>query len=133
MAPKPDVIAREWFLRGDKDMRNATILYEHGGSYEGVCFLCQQAAEKYLKGFLAGRKKGYKFTHDLYLTMKECCELDKEFSSLEEFCRSLTTYYIETRYPTTVEDYTKKDSEEAVEAASRIIAFVKDKTSNKTY
>ncbi len=131
MAPKPDVIASEWFARGDNDLRNATILFEHDGSDEAVCFLCQQAAEKYLKGFLVSNKKTYKLTHDLYLTLKDCTELDKEFTSLEDACRSLTSYYIETRYPTAVEEFTRKDSKEALEAAINIIEFVKDRAEKK--
>jgi HEPN domain-containing protein len=131
MAPKPDVIAGEWFARGENDLRNATILFEHGGSDDAVCFLCQQAAEKYLKGFLVSNKKMYKLTHDLYLTLKDCTELDKGFASLEDACRSLTSYYIETRYPTAVGEFTKKDSKEALEAAINIMEYVKGRTEKK--
>lgn len=41
----------EWFKMAKKDLNGARILYEHGGDNGIVCFHCQQAIEKYLKGF----------------------------------------------------------------------------------
>jgi HEPN domain-containing protein len=128
MATNQDQIASEWYRRGDSDLGNAEILLEHGGTDEAVCFLAQQAAEKYLKGFIVLNKKKYRLTHDLFLAIKDCAEIDKEFMALDGEAKNLTSYYIESRYPTAIEEYTKKDSKEAVKAAKKIINYVKDKT-----
>lgn len=42
----------EWLQMAKKDLQSAKILFEHDGDYGIVCFHCQQAIEKYLKGFL---------------------------------------------------------------------------------
>ncbi len=42
----------EWFKIALKDMRSVEILHEHDADNEIICFHCQQAIEKYLKGFL---------------------------------------------------------------------------------
>lgn len=43
---------KEWFAIAEKDLKSAKILFEHDVDYGIVCFHCQQAIEKYLKGYL---------------------------------------------------------------------------------
>jgi len=47
--------AREWFNKADTDLTSATLLAGIPGPPETICFLAQQGAEKYLKGYLAWR------------------------------------------------------------------------------
>lgn len=42
----------EWINMAIKGIRSAKILFAHDADYEMVCFHCQQAVEKYLKGYL---------------------------------------------------------------------------------
>ena len=44
---------RYWFERGNDDLRACEILMKENGTPNTICFHAQQAAEKYLKGFLA--------------------------------------------------------------------------------
>ena len=127
MDKKYDSISGEWFLKGDNDIKNAQILFDHGGSNEGVCFLAQQGAEKYLKGFLVFNNRIYRLTHDLYTTLKDCGEIDEDFLGLGEKCKFLTAYYIESRYPVGIDEFTRDEAEEALGAAYFVIGFVNKK------
>jgi HEPN domain-containing protein len=47
-------IANEWFAFADNDLKSAKFLLRmHPTPLEIICYLCQQSAEKYLKGFIA--------------------------------------------------------------------------------
>src|ERR1019366_6966231 len=53
MTPDCDVATFEtWRLKAEEDFSAASILAEHGGPAATICFLCQQVAEEYLKGYL---------------------------------------------------------------------------------
>lgn len=45
-------LAYEWFKKAKADIDFAKIGFKETEHYGEVCFLCQQAAEKYLKGYL---------------------------------------------------------------------------------
>lgn len=44
---------RGWFLKGESDLSAAHRILDGEGPYDTACFHAQQAAEKFLKGFLA--------------------------------------------------------------------------------
>lgn len=46
-------LAKGWFRKGDSDLATAQLIAHSNGPYDTACFHAQQAAEKYLKGFLA--------------------------------------------------------------------------------
>ena len=50
--------ALEWFERGDHDVETAQLLYDQEGYTDTIAYHIQQAAEKYLKGYLV--YKGHK-------------------------------------------------------------------------
>lgn len=66
---------------------------------EIICYHCQQAAEKYLKGFLALQGEEIKRTHDLIQLNKSCKKYENDFSKIEEACLMLTDYGVNVRYP----------------------------------
>jgi len=47
-------ILRQWLARGEEELRSAEYLstMHHPTPDETICYLCQQSAEKYLKGFI---------------------------------------------------------------------------------
>ncbi|MSU80013.1 MAG: HEPN domain-containing protein [Gemmataceae bacterium] len=54
--PDPDdiaLVAREWIIKADNDLKNAahTLKLGEEGPTDTVCFHCQQCVEKYLKAF----------------------------------------------------------------------------------
>ena len=123
------VLAKEWFEKGDHDLDEAKLSFEHGGWTDIICFHCHQAVEKYLKGFLVSRgrditAKRYKI-HNFRILLKMCCELDSSLKNLEADCTSLNQYYIEPRYPIGAPKvYPKKEAEEAIKAAEKIVTFI---------
>ncbi|OGX39842.1 MAG: hypothetical protein A3G91_04790 [Omnitrophica WOR_2 bacterium RIFCSPLOWO2_12_FULL_50_9] len=49
--------AKEWLRKGDSGLRSAEILIkEEHPPTDTACFHCQQAVEKYLKGYLTLQK-----------------------------------------------------------------------------
>lgn len=122
------ILAEEWFKKARDDYKSAKVVLEEGGYYGTTCFLSQQMAEKYLKGFLIGSGGKIVKIHDLIKLLNECKKISKEFAELEDECILLNDYYIETRYPLDMPiDYSKKEAKEALTAAESIGKFVLSK------
>jgi HEPN domain-containing protein len=89
----------DWFSKADQDLKSAKILFEHEGDLWVVVFHCQQAAEKYLKGYILVNTGMIVEGHNLYRLCKKAVESDKRFEYLLKDSGYLSNYYIETRYP----------------------------------
>ena len=68
------------------------------GSLDGACFHAQQAAEKYLKGFLAFHDRAFPYTHNLADLTELYAEIDLSFHSLTPMASELTPYAVRVRY-----------------------------------
>ena len=90
---------------------------------EIICYHCQQAAEKFLKGYLVfkGIIEPPK-THDLVLLKIDCMETDVRFDSISRACEVLTRYGVQPRYPNEME-ITENDMQKALEYARQIKEF----------
>jgi len=124
--PEHDGVTFEtWRQKADDDFSAATILSEHSGPAATICFLCQQAAEKYLKGYLLLRGRPLKRIHQLDALLEDCTTLDESFQCLVEDAVLLKEYYITSRYPADlVREVSKEEGAAAITAASRIRGFV---------
>lgn len=111
----------DWFTKAEQDLRSAKILFEHDGDLWVVAFHCQQAAEKYLKGFILASTGLLLEGHNLYRLCKKVCESDTRFNCLLKDCGYLTNYYIETRHPA---DEPLKISTEEAEECLRIAGAI---------
>lgn len=121
-------LAAEWFEKGMHDFSDAVLLLRNGGYTDTICFHCQQAAEKYIKGFLVFNRVKPKLVHNLLVLLRQCFKVDSSFKDLSDECRLLTQYYIESRYPLGAPIlYTKEEAEGALKAGERIINFIKEK------
>jgi HEPN domain-containing protein len=49
-------LAKEWFVKAKADLDFAKLGFKETKHYGQICFLCQQAVEKYLKGFLVAHR-----------------------------------------------------------------------------
>lgn len=117
-------IAREWFKIAESDFASAEFLQKmHPVPLEIICYHCQQAAEKYLKGFLALNGEEIKKTHDLIQLNKTCQNYDRNFKALEEECLLLTDYGVNIRYPFPM-NINEADMQIALRNARRIKSFV---------
>lgn len=120
-------ITREWIEIADLDFASANyLLGMQPIPVEIICYHCQQAAEKYLKGFLASIGHEIIRTHDLVLLNKLCREVDGNFKAIEEECLLLTDYSVTIRYPYPLE-LNRSDATLALENAEAIQKFVLQK------
>lgn len=121
-----------WLARGDDDLVLVKLILEKGtGSPNLACFHAQQAAEKYLKGYLAHHDKHVRKIHDLPKLLGGCMQIDSSFKELREDAQYLTQFYIESRYPDDFIMFQLEDAEKAYGAATRVKEFVLEKITSQ--
>ena len=97
---------KEWMIIADDDFDSAKILNESVRKHrEVICYLCAQAAEKYLKCYLIYNNIVLQKTHNLVLLNDKCIELDTSFDKIKIECGFLNRYANEIRYPYRIEVY----------------------------
>jgi len=120
-----EILAHEWFLKAQDDELSAKdILNDKEGAPSTVCFLCQQMAEKFLKGYLVYNEKELLKIHDLDKLVKFCEEIDNSFNDIKEQAKSLSDFYISTRYPGDYPEFTWTQAENAFVSADKIKKLV---------
>jgi HEPN domain-containing protein len=120
---------RGWLEKGEHDLRAAQSLIDDPAPLTDViCFHCQQAAEKYLKGFLANHDIVFARVHDLRYLLNLCIDIDAEFEALHADIDDLNDYAVEPRYPADLPIlYPVDEARRAIKLAERVVAFVGDK------
>ena len=118
-------ILKQWLDRGEEELRSAEYLstMHHPTPDETICYLCQQSAEKYLKGFIFSHDIEPDKTHDLKDLLETCKIYNKDFSTLDSNAYILTRYAVLPRYPNEL-GITKEDMENAIANAKVIEGFV---------
>lgn len=117
----------EWFKKGDDDLSFAKAGYRETKISSIACFLCQQAVEKYLKGYLTFNSIKPEQTHILPKLLVKASNFEEKFADFLDYCDILTSYYIPSRYPAYVpEEYSEKEVQSAFQMAEDIIRFVKE-------
>jgi HEPN domain-containing protein len=96
MKEKADVV-RGWLRKGASDLVSLEASLA-AGALDGACFHAQQAAEKYLKGFLAFHDRPFPYTHNLGDLTELCAGIDAMFRSLTPMAAELTPYAVRLRY-----------------------------------
>ena len=90
----------EWFRFADMDLALAEyVVSMHPQPLESICYHCQQAAEKYLKGFLLAKGMMPPRTHECQQLCDMCVAIDPAFEELDDACETLTQYGVQPRYP----------------------------------
>ncbi|VVB87122.1 HEPN domain protein [uncultured archaeon] len=119
-------VAKRWFIKGNNDLiAGDYILTMPDPPSDTVCFHSQQAAEKYLKGFLAFHGKETPKIHGIEELILICSEIDSEFSDLLDVASELSGYAVEVRYPLEVDyEITVEDAQNAMKNANKIKEFV---------
>ena len=119
---------RQWFDIADKDLRSAEYLLtmRHPTPDEVICNLCQQAVEKYLKGFLRIHDVEIPKIHDLVALRKLCETIHPDFSVLAAKTGILTLYGVFPRYPMEL-PLSDDDAKFAVQYAQAIKEFIMNK------
>jgi len=117
--------AGRWIDKAKSDLLNAdNNLAAQKVPYDTVCFHCQQAAEKLLKGVLVAHGYEYPITHNLFVVMEKVLEFDPSAESLRETLALLNPYSVEVRYPGDAWMPTPEDAKEARQAAQEVYKWV---------
>jgi HEPN domain-containing protein len=93
-------VYREWLKKAEEAFGFAQISLKETKYYAQICFHFHQAGEKYLKAFIVANHLEFRPVQNI--------------GELEEACRYLNPFYIDTRYP--VHWPTQYDRETAVNA-----------------
>ena len=114
---------KEWLEVADRDLDSALLLNEAvRRHFEVICYLCAQAGEKYLKGYLVFNDILPKKTHDLRHLNIDCSDLDNIFQSIYDECIFLTKFATDIRYPNKYE-VTEAQVNLAIKAVEKIRNF----------
>lgn len=129
MRPDPRQEGRRWLEQAQRDLDDARYARE-GGRHNLACFLCQQAAEKALKGLLVLHGEEFLWGHSVADLCERAAERAPEFRELRAQGAGLDVYYIPTRYPNGLpgglpaDAFGPEDSERALARAATIIDAV---------
>jgi HEPN domain-containing protein len=91
-------LARAWFAKAESDLAAARTIVAGPGPYDTACFHCQQAVEKFMKGFLAFGRQQFPFTHDLDELARLCDALEPSLNLSRPEVVGLTDYAVRLRY-----------------------------------
>lgn len=121
-------LINSWVEKADEDLKFASVSLKEGLEfYPQICFLLQQAVEKYFKAYIIANELDFQKIHDLGRLVKICGEKDNEFNQYFDKLADLNTYYIETRYPDFEVRISKSQTENLLNLAEEISIFVKQK------
>ena len=124
MDPKAE-LTKQYLMRADDDLRiSEIIINDLEPIYQAAAFHAQQCAEKALKGLLTFHDIRAGKTHSIEELLKLCLP---DFPSLDKFkekAGTLSTFAVDSRYPGTQFEITRKKAEEALETARQIYEFV---------
>lgn len=95
MKDKADLV-QGWIRKAASDLLAMKASAEVG-ALDAACFHAQQAAEKYLKGYLVDRDREIPHTHNLYKLLALCSETNPAFDQLTEAAGLLTPFAVEAR------------------------------------
>ena len=121
---------RDWLEQAKRDLERAHIdlKYEY---WEWACFTSQQAAEKAVKALLMQRGHTV-WGHSVSAMLRRFSEEVPVPEELIAQAQLLDTFYIPTRYPNGFAEgkpadyYSRRQAQEAVDAATDIIRFCED-------
>ena len=118
-------LTTEWVGKADGDYASAGREYRvrHNPNYDLVCFLAQQTAEKYLKGFLQEHGMPFRKTHNLIELLNLCLPVDATIDLQRPNLDILNDYSVDYRYPG--EWANKDDARQAFRAATDVRTFMR--------
>ena len=113
-------ITSEWVTKAEGDFaiveRESCV--NSNPSYDGICFHCQQCAEKYLKALLCEANIAFTKIHDLIALLEQALEIAPFLETFREDLAYLSDFAIAFRYPGE-----SADAESALDAQQRCRVF----------
>ncbi|HEY84520.1 MAG TPA: HEPN domain-containing protein [Chloroflexi bacterium] len=119
----PEKTPQVWlhYAKGDLAVAEREINSE-SPVYHTICFLCQGAAEKFLKAYLIAQGWPLKKIHDITDLLKDCMSYDQAFEVLLPNGAILNEYITAGRYPSDLafEMMGLAEAQEALQATREI-------------
>ena len=95
---------RELFTIADQDFASAVFLTKmFPQPLENICYLCAQATEKYLKGFLEFHGVIPDKIHNLVKLLESCINIDESFKNIVRECKILNKFKSKIRYDRSIQ------------------------------
>lgn len=120
-----DDSVRKWIIKALEDFKIASHELDREVKEvvtTGVCFHCQQAAEKLIKAYLVSKNIDFAKTHDLEHLLDLCSKQDEEFKKID--VGNLTSYAVHIRYPDDFYVPVINEARECFKIASNVKDFV---------
>lgn len=93
-------LTARWIRKAEADLAIAAALREDPRPFhDGVCFHCQQSAEKYLKALMKELGLSVVRTHDLTLLLNDLAPHDRTLEKFRRSLRTLSRFAVNYRYP----------------------------------
>ena len=89
----------DWFYLAEDRLRAADVLWKAEGLTASGIELLQEAAERYLKGYLVARGWRLVKTHDLEALLDAASSFDPAFGRFAAFAEELTEDFFAQHYP----------------------------------
>jgi HEPN domain-containing protein len=124
MRPDRTDVAKAWLKRARGNFARACQPKPAEGFWEDLCFDAQQAAEKAIKALMIARDLRFPHTHDIGKLLEQLMDDGLDIPAEVAAASSLTEFAVQSRYPGWGEPVTEGEYREALEAASRVIAWV---------
>jgi HEPN domain-containing protein len=120
-------VTEEWVIKAESDFDQANLaMYAvEVPIRDGVCYHCQQCAEKYFKAFLTENLVEFPRAHPLVPLLEKCLPFDPAFGDLRADAAALEGYAVSARYPGT--KITDEMAEAALASAKKVRAFIRAK------
>ena len=90
-----------------------------------MCFLSQQAVEKFLKAYLITKNVEFGKTHNLEYLLELCVKKDGKFKGID--VGDLSFYAVEARYPDEFYEPSIDEAKECLEIAKKVREFLMKK------
>jgi HEPN domain-containing protein len=124
MNEKNDIV-KQWIKKADHDLGTVQVTYLYLPQYsDTVAFHCQQAAEKYLKGFLFFLDIPFNRQHSLNYLLGLLSSKIEISNELYENASELEEFAVEIRYPDSSVDLSDDEIKRAFKIAKLIRTFV---------
>ena len=125
-----------WLQKAEDDLSFARKTFKETDFFDHVCYLSQQAVEKYLKAIIVIKTGGItkqEKTHNL-LYLAQICRKAVDLEDFRENLRILSEAYIPARYPSNgYVKASKEDAGECLNAAEKVIDAIKEKIDFSLY
>ena len=123
---KNEADVKKWLQYSEDDSKSAQYLYNNMRPIpcEIICFHCQQAAEKLIKGLLVAKGISFAKKHDLLYLITLYNPNTPVSTLLQNACSRLSIHGVNSRYPNN-SSLTEEDAKKAFSDLKRIGNFVK--------